>query len=115
MLKVWWRKQPIWIHELDQDVYQQAKSDYIDSAENIINRELLNALPKDKVGEFKSILNGDNSNEGSQAFLAKNIENTDEIVLNALLELKATYIKSWIGWVWILNKNYSIKILTLII
>lgn len=85
------REKTYWIHELDHDVYQQAKSDYIDSAENIINRELLNALPKDKVSEFKSILNDDNSDEVSQAFLAKHIDNIDEIVLNALLEFKAKY------------------------
>jgi hypothetical protein len=80
--------------KMEPEVYQQFKSDLLDSAEDIINRELINALSTEKLAEFNSILDEDLSDEEYQTFFVRNIENTDEIVLNALLELKSKYIKN---------------------
>ena len=79
--------------ELDPEVFQQIQADLLDSAENIINRELIDALTDEKLTEFNIMFDNDASDEEIQSFLAENIDNIDEIVLNALLELKAQYIK----------------------
>lgn len=85
------------VSELEPEVCQQIKSDLLERAENIINRELMNALSTQKLAEFNSMLDKDLSEEEYQSFLAANIENIDEIVINALLELKSNFIKHEIG------------------
>lgn len=82
---------------LEPEVFQQLKLDLLDSAENIIDRELINSLSPEKLEEFNLMLDEDAGDEEIQSFFAKNIENIDEIVLNALLELKAKYIKPGIS------------------
>lgn len=82
-----------WGQELEPALYQGIKSDYIDRVVNIIERDLFQALSTDKAEEFSLILDKDPSVEEVQSFFFENIENIDEIVLNALMEFKAKYIK----------------------
>lgn len=83
--------------DLEFLVLQEIKLDLTNSAESIINRKIINSLSSEKLEEFSSMLDQDLSDEVYQSFLATNIENMDEIVLNALLELKSKYIKPGIG------------------
>ena len=84
-----------WGHELEPAIYQQIFRDMLDRAENLIKSHVFNALTFEKQKVFIEMLDDENnlSDEETQSFLINNIENMDEIVLNALLELKAKYIK----------------------
>jgi flagellin-specific chaperone FliS len=90
-------KEMQWGEKIEPEVYQQIKVDYIGRVEDIINWDLLHALSTEKSEEISLMLDEDISAEEYYSFLAKNIENIDEIVLNALLEFKAKYIKPGIG------------------
>lgn len=77
-----------WGQEIEPEVYQQIKEDYIDRIEDKIYWDLIHALSTEKAEEFSLMLDEDPSVEDVQSFYAKNIDNVDEIVLNALLGFK---------------------------
>lgn len=76
---------------LSDDVMTQMKNDLAERAENMINAEILNNMPKDFLEEFEKKLDEGNAEE-IHAFCQKHIPNLDEVTAGALVKLQQIYL-----------------------
>ncbi len=79
------------VSNLPPKVVEQMKSDLHERAEDLVNAEVLSAMPKDKLEEFEAKLDS-GSEDDIQAFCKSHIPNLDEVVAGALLKLRNKYL-----------------------
>jgi len=79
---------------LPEDVIEEMKEDLSARIENKINSFILNELPKDRLIEFESLLDNENSTPDQiNNFLYKNIPNFAEKMASELLKFREIYLK----------------------
>lgn len=81
------------IQDLDSEVLLQIKSDLMDRMEERINATILENIPSEKIEEFSDLLDG-SSAEDIQLYCRRNIPNLDEVIAQALLEFRNTYLSN---------------------
>ena len=79
--------------EIDSEVVVQIKKDLLDRVEDCINAAILEHMPKNKMKEFDALLDSANEKE-IQAFCSDNIENLNEIIAEALMRFRETYLNT---------------------
>lgn len=78
---------------VDLEVMRQIKSDLTERVEDRINATILENMPKEKLEQFSVLLDSANSEE-IQAFCQSNIANLDEVIAQALVDFRNTYINA---------------------
>ena len=79
---------------IPEDVIEEMKEDLSKRIENRINSFILNELPEDKLIEFESLLDNENSTPDQfNNFLHKNISNFAEKMASELLKFREIYLK----------------------
>lgn len=78
---------------IDPEVMRQIKSDLTERVEDRINATILENMPKEKLEEFSALLDSANSEE-IQAFCQSNIANLDEVIAEALVNFRNSYISA---------------------
>lgn len=77
--------------DLEPDIRNQIKSDFVDLLGDQINAEILARMPEDKLDEFDTILS---SKDGvaAQAFCQEHVPGMSEIVAQVLVDFKLKYV-----------------------
>lgn len=78
--------------DLDQDIITEMKMDLLKRADNRINAVIVANLPEDKLEEFSSLLDQDDSLK-VQTFLEDNIPDLLELIASELLDFRQTYLR----------------------
>ncbi len=76
---------------LDPEVLDEVRTDLLSRVEDRINASLLANLPPDKLPEFNALLDEGDA-EKIQAFTSSSIPNVNEVVAEALMGFRATYL-----------------------
>lgn len=79
--------------EVEDEVRDQIKTDLRDRVEDRINATILQNLPPEKLEEMDKLLENGGPQE-IQSFCRENIENLDEVIAQALVDFRNTYLKS---------------------
>ena len=79
--------------DVDDEVRDQIKNDLRDRVEDRINATILQHMPPEKLEEMDKMLESAGPQE-IQSFCRENIENLDEVIAQALVEFRSTYLKS---------------------
>lgn len=81
------------LSSMADDVLVQMKSDLLSRVEDRVNAEMIEALPSDRAEAFEMLLNADASSGDDVAkFLKENVSNFDEVLANALMGFRHTYL-----------------------
>ena len=81
------------LSSMADDVLDQMKVDLLLRVEDRVNAEMLEALPADRVEPFETLLNEASSTGDDVAvFLKKHVPNFDEVLANALMGFRHTYL-----------------------
>lgn len=81
------------LSSMADDVLVQMKSDLLSRVEDRVNAEMIEALPSDRAEAFEVLLNADaSSGDDVAAFLKENVSNFDEVLANALMGFRHTYL-----------------------
>ncbi len=76
---------------LDPDILAEAKKDILEKAEDKIKATIFENMPEDKLDEFNSLMEANNE-KNLQDFIKENISNIEELIAQALLDFKNTYL-----------------------
>jgi hypothetical protein len=79
---------------IDPEVMDQIKLDLLGRVEDRINATILEHLPPEKLAEFNKLLDGLNNENEIQLFCQNNIENLDEVIAEALVSFRSTYLNA---------------------
>lgn len=81
------------LSSMADDVLVQMKSDLLSRVEDRVNAEMIEALPSDRAEAFEVLLNAESSSGDDVAkFLKENVSNFDEVLANALMGFRHTYL-----------------------
>lgn len=80
------------LNVLEDEVVAQLKADLVDRLENRVNAVILNALPKDLMGDFEKLLDSEAGDGAVQEFCSKHISGLDELIAAELVAFRRTYI-----------------------
>ncbi|MEK7529675.1 MAG: DUF5663 domain-containing protein [Patescibacteria group bacterium] len=81
------------LSSMADDVLVQMKADLLSRVEDRVNAEMLEALPSDRAEAFEVVLNEESSSSDDvAAFLKGNVSNFDEVLANALMGFRHTYL-----------------------
>jgi DNA-directed RNA polymerase subunit F len=78
---------------VDPEVLEQIRSDLMERVEDRINATILENMPKEKLEEFSALLDSANPEE-VQIFCRNNIANLDEVIAEALVSFRSTYLNA---------------------
>ncbi len=77
----------------DTDVLRQIRSDLTERVEDRVNATILENIPTEKLEEFSTFLDRANA-EQIQEYCRKNIPNLDELIAEALVGFRDTYLNA---------------------
>jgi hypothetical protein len=77
---------------LGPEVLQQIKFDLKSRVEDRVNAAILTALPQSKLVEFEKLLDSKSSSDKITDFCRQNISNLDNVLAEALLAFRNTYL-----------------------
>ncbi len=77
----------------DTDVLRQIRSDLTERVEDRVNATILENIPTEKLEEFSAFLDRANA-EQIQEYCRKNIPNLDELIAEALVGFRDTYLNA---------------------
>jgi hypothetical protein len=77
---------------LDPEILAEAKRDLVNRAENRLNAAILEHIPPEKISEFETLLDGDDSN-AVQSFVKASIPNLEQLVAETLMRFRQIYIQ----------------------
>ncbi len=77
--------------DADPETLAQLKADLVDRVEDHVNAAILENIPADKMEEFEQVIEKSDE-EAIRDFCRQNIANLDEVVGEALLKFRATYL-----------------------
>ncbi|OGL70740.1 hypothetical protein A3C17_00810 [Candidatus Uhrbacteria bacterium RIFCSPHIGHO2_02_FULL_53_13] len=81
------------LSSMADDVLKQMKEDLLSRVEDRVNAEMLETLPADRVESFEALLNEESSSgDDVAAFLKEYVPNFDEVLANALMGFRHTYL-----------------------
>jgi broad-specificity NMP kinase len=76
---------------LEPEILAEAKKDILEKAEDKIKATIFENMPEDKLDEFNSLMEANNE-KNLQDFIKENISNIEELIAQALLDFKNTYL-----------------------
>ncbi len=78
---------------MGEEILTQMKKDLESRVEDRINAEMLAALPADRVEDFEALVNQESSDANSiHEYLREHVPGFDEVVANALMSFRNTYL-----------------------
>ncbi|MBI2476676.1 hypothetical protein HYV72_00725 [Candidatus Uhrbacteria bacterium] len=78
---------------MEQEVEDELKADLVARVEDRVNAEMLAALPKEQATELEKLLEkSGSSGEDVHLFLREHIPAFDEVLANALMSFRNTYL-----------------------
>ncbi len=78
--------------DLSTEVREEIKQDLLDRIDQFITAKLISALSDEDVQTFEQMLNEGKSESELQQFLQEHLENTTDLVAEALTEFKGVYL-----------------------